>query len=266
MKDPAPKGQTGQQNSFLWPMLRSLPYFRAVLRAVEAYYYQDLELPSPILDVGCGDGHFASVAFPRKIDVGLDPAHHSLQEAKTWGAYRDLVQAEGGRAPFPDAYFASALSNSVLEHIPNVGAVLKETSRLLKPGAPFVFCVPNPTYFEALGVPRWLPFLRGPYTAWFRRISRVQHADGVEVWREHLHKAGLKLERSWNYFPPAAMRALDWGHYLGAPTLLPHLLTGRWLFSSARWNLAPTARLVGKHADPTPAEQGAFTFYICRKA
>ena len=50
--------------------------------------------------------------------------------------------------PFPDGYFASAISNSVLEHIPQVQEVLADLRRVLKPGAPFLFCVPNPALPE----------------------------------------------------------------------------------------------------------------------
>lgn len=246
-------------------MLRALPHFRGVLRAVEAYYYQRFDLPSPLLDVGAGDGHFASVAFDRKLDVGLDPWLPSLKEAKRWNAYKGLVAAAGARAPFPDGYFASAISNSVLEHVPAVEAVLAETARVLRSGSPFLFCVPNPNYFAELGVPRWLPFLRRPYTAWFRRISRVHHADPVEVWQQRLEGAGFVLERWWHYFAPAAMRMLDWGHYYGAASILPRLLTGRWLLGVADWNLAFTTRLVRRHADPAEHPHGAFTFYVCRR-
>ena len=58
---------------FLFLQLRDLPYFRAFLRVVESSYYQDLPLPAPVYDVGCGDGHFASLTFDKKIDVGLIP-------------------------------------------------------------------------------------------------------------------------------------------------------------------------------------------------
>jgi ubiquinone/menaquinone biosynthesis C-methylase UbiE len=55
-------------------------------------------------------------------------------------------------SPFPSNYFASGFSNSALEHIPHIDEVLKETARVLKPGAPFYFCVPNTRYFS----PRYL--------------------------------------------------------------------------------------------------------------
>ena len=56
---------------YLWLHLKELPYFRSLVRAVEARFYQDFELPAPTLDVGCGDGHFATVAFERPLEVGL---------------------------------------------------------------------------------------------------------------------------------------------------------------------------------------------------
>ena len=48
------------------------------------------------------------------------------------------------------------MSNSVLEHIPNVEAVLKETGRVLRPGSPFVFCVPNHQFLSSLSIGRGL--------------------------------------------------------------------------------------------------------------
>ena len=69
-------------------------------------------------------------------------------------AYRVLVEADAAHAPFPDGYFASAFSNSVLEHIPHVQAVLNETARVLKPAALFLFCVPNDSFTGSLSIAR----------------------------------------------------------------------------------------------------------------
>ncbi len=247
---------------FLFLQLRDLPYFRGFLRAVESSYYQDLPLPPPVYDVGCGDGHFASLTFEQKIDVGLDPWHGPIREARRHGAYRLLIEADGARSPFPDGYFASGFSNSVLEHIPHIDAVLSETGRVLKPGAPFYFCVPNPRYLSELSLAR---LLGGTYTEWFRRISRVSHADEPEVWRARLERSGFELVRWWHYFSPASMRVLEWGHYFGVPSVVARLLTGRWIIAPTKWNLWLTRRLVAKYASTRPVEDGTFTFYITRK-
>ena len=250
------------EKDFLFLHLRDLPYFRALIRGVEATYYQDLDLPAPVYDVGCGDGHFASLTFDRKIDVGLDPWHGPIHRAKKYGAYRGLVEADGAKSPFPSGHFASALSNSVLEHIPHIDAVLAETARVLKPGAPFYFCVPNPRYLSELSISR---VLGKAYTEWFRRISRVHHADEPDVWQARLERAGFTLERWWHYFSPSAMRVLEWGHYFGVPSVVARLLTGKWIIGRARWNLRLTERFVRKYASPQPVEDGTFTFFVARK-
>ncbi|GAB4416116.1 MAG: class I SAM-dependent methyltransferase [Anaerolineales bacterium] len=247
---------------FLFLHLKDLPYFRALIRSVEATYYQDFDLPAPIYDVGCGDGHFASLTFDRQIDVGLDPWHGPIHEAKKYGAYKGLVEADGAQTPFPNNLFSSAISNSVLEHILHIDAVLAEAARVLKPGAPFYFCVPNPRYFSELSISR---LLGKSYTEWFRRISRVHHANDPDVWEERLNRAGFTLERWWHYFSPSAMRVLEWGHYFGVPSVVARLLTGRWIISPTKWNLALTERFVRRYASTEPVEDGTFTFYIARK-
>lgn len=255
---------------YLWLNLRELPYFRAILRAVEAQFYQDYEIPAPTLDVGCGDGHFAAVTFNRRLEVGLDPGGSSLREAARRGGYFTLVQGDAARIPFPPGYFASAVSNSVLEHIPPIEKVLRDVARVLKPGAPFLFCVPNPGYLTELAVPAFLnrigfSGLGSAYTDWFRRMSRVHHADPLETWQNRLETSGFCLERWWHYFPPQSMRALEWGHYFGLPSLVARKLTGRWIIAPQHWNLFLTERLVRCYALAAPDDQGTFTFYVARK-
>lgn len=250
------------RKDFLLAHLRDLPYFRALIRSVESNFYQDLPLPEPVLDVGCGDGHFASLTFEKKIDVGLDPGHTPLREARQHGAYLHLVEADGARVPFPTGFFASALSNSVLEHIPHIEAVLSEISRVMKKGAPFYFCVPNPRYLSELALAR---VLGNGYTLWFRKISRVAHADDPQIWQTRLAQSGFDLLRWWHYFSPAALRMLEWGHYFGLPSLLARQLTHHWILSPTRWNLGLTEKVLRRYASPEPLATGTFTFYIARK-
>ena len=141
---------------YLTPHLRDLPYFRALLRAVEARFYEDISLPGPVLDLGCGDGHFASIAFQEPLEMGLDPWWGPIREAGSRSSYQDLVCADGDHMPYLSNHFSSAVSNSVLEHIPDLDSVIKETARVLKPGAPFIFCVPNHRFLDTLSISNWL--------------------------------------------------------------------------------------------------------------
>lgn len=256
--------------NMLWQQVTEIPFFRALLRAFEAHFFRQLDLPKPLLDLGCGDGHFAAHAYAEYRPVGLDPWWSVLQEAKGWTVYSGLVCADGAAMPFPNAFFASVVSNSVLEHIPHLEDVLRETARVLRPGGWLVFSVPNHRFEDYLALAHmWerigLSSLARAYRAWFQRISRHIHCDPPEVWIPRLEQAGFRVVQWWHYFPPEALRALEWGHYLGLPSLVSKKLTGRWLLTSARWNVAPVVawlrRFLGESAHP----QGAYTFYIARK-
>jgi len=258
-------------DDFLWRHLKDLPAFRALLRAIEARFYQDLlPLAEPVLDVGCGDGHFASVAFPRPLAAGIDPASGVLREARGRGAYRVLAQALGGTLPFASRQFATVVSNSVLEHIPNVDPVLAEIARVLEPGGRFVFCVPGDRFTELLFFTQLFRRLRleglaRAYERYFNRISRHHHCDGPEVWRARLAEAGLDLTASFYYFSERALHALDLGHYFGAPSLIAKKLLGRWILAPTRWNLALTERwLRPLYEEPLP-QVGAYLFFVAKK-
>jgi SAM-dependent methyltransferase len=260
------------QKDFLFLHLRGLPYFRALLRAVESRFYQARPLPAPTYDVGCGDGHFASVTFERPIEVGLDPWRGPIREARGRAAYGGLVEAEAARAPFPPASFGSAFSNSVLEHIPEVEAVLRETARVLKPGAPFLLCVPNENFPSQLSTARFLQrlglmTLAAAYRRAFNRISRHVHCDPPEMWIQRLQGAGFEVEQYWNYFSPSALAVLEWGHFFGLPSALSRLLFGRWILAPEHWNIGLTMRLLRRYYnEPIPCEQGAYTFFVARRS
>lgn len=260
-------------DDFFWLHIKDLPAFRALLRAVEARFYQDLlPLAEPVLDVGCGDGHFASLAFPRPLAAGIDPAAAVLREARQRSAYHLLAQSLGDALPYADGHFATVVSNSVLEHIPAVEPVLAEIARVLQPGGRFIFCVPGDRFTELLFFPQLFRKLRleglaRAYERYFNRISRHHHCDGPAVWQARLEAAGLRLTDSFYYFSARANHALDLGHYLGAPSLVAKKLLGRWVLVPARWNLALTERwLRPLYEEPLPADgAGAYLFCIAHK-
>jgi SAM-dependent methyltransferase len=254
----------------LWRHLRDLPYFRAMLRAVEDSFYQDLKLEAPILDLGCGDGHFASVAFSHPLDVGLDPWHEALHEADTRKAYIHAVQADGAIQPFEDRYFGGAISNSVLEHIPHIQEVLNELGRVMKPGSLFIFCTPNHRFndslwgtglFKRLG----LTGLAAGYIRLYNRIARHKYCDSPKTWKGRLAQAGFELVKTWDYFPPGALHILEWGHLFGLPSLFWRKVTGRWILVRSRWNLVFPWLLTRRYLDEPVCPDGTMSFYIARR-
>jgi SAM-dependent methyltransferase len=259
-------------DDLLWLHLKDLPAFRALLRAVEARLYQDLlPLAEPVLDVGCGDGHFASVALPTALAAGIDPDIGALQEARERGAYQVLALSQGGALPFADGTFATVISNSVLEHIPELDPVLAEISRVLVPPGRFIFCVPGELFPELLFFTELFRRLRleglaRSYERYFNRISRHHHCEGPEVWQARLAETGLQLQESFYYFSSRATRALDLGHYLGAPSLVTKKLLGRWILVPTHWNLAVTERLLRPLYEEARPQVGAYLFCVASKA
>ena len=254
----------------LWRNLLEIPYFRSILRAVESRLVQQIHLPEPVLDLGCGDGHFASVTYAHALDVGLDPDLQPIREAKPRRVYRMLIQADGALAPFARETFSSALSNSVLEHIPHLDSVLQDLARVLKPDAPFVFTVPNPGYERMLSVAMFMEKVKLPsfakvYRDWFNNMSRTINLFYEEEWESRLNRAGFDLIETKRYFSPSALHALEWGHYFGAPCLLARLLSGRWILVPKKWNLWLTERLVRQYAEEAPMDDGTYNFYLSRR-
>lgn len=262
---------TIKDSDFLWTQISELPYFRGLLRAVESKFYQDLTLKRPVLDVGCGDGHFAARTFAQKIDVGIDPWKGPLAEATARGVYDQTLESAGAEIPFPDETFETVISNSVLEHIPDLDPVITEISRVIKPGGLFVFCVPNHQFLGNLSVSNFLDRiylkpLGNLYRAFFNRISRHYHCDAPDVWKKRLTDNGFELVRHWHYFSPKAFHVLEWGHYFGLPSLITRKLFGKWILFPNRTALAPIERLCRKYyEEPWEQEAGSYTFYIARK-
>jgi len=65
-------------------------------------FYETIDLPSPTIDLGCGDGHFATLAFNRPLDVGIDPWAGPVHEAARRGGYLSVIQGSGDHDPFEE--------------------------------------------------------------------------------------------------------------------------------------------------------------------
>lgn len=258
-------------DEILWRHLSSLPYFRGFLRAVEDRFYQDISLESPVLDLGSGDGHFASTAFDQKLDVGLDPYKPQMKEAQGRNAYRLLVVGEGAQIPFADCSFSTVTSTSVLEHIADLSPVLLEVVRVLKPGGRVIFCVPNHRFPESLWGRRFLEKIGlkswgARYSRCFNRISRHEHTDSPIIWKNRLDAAGFELLETWDYFPSEALHVLEWGHALGLPALISKKILGRWIILPRRWNLAIPWKWTRKFMDDPKSPEGVCSFFIARRS
>jgi SAM-dependent methyltransferase len=257
-----------ESKDYLWLHLRELPFFRALLRAVESRFYEGISLPSPLLDLGCGDGQFSKITFDLPPEVGIDSWWDQLKEAHQRKTYDTVIMADGKEIPFTDGYFQSAISNSVLEHIQHLDDVLLEIARILKPGSPFVFCVPNDNFLPSLSIGKFLDQigftkLGNRYRQIFNWISRHHHCDSPKTWKDRLSAAGFSVDKWWHYFSPSALRILEWGHYFGLPSWIINKFTGRWILVDQPWNFLFLRKVLYKYYnEPVEQENGVYTFYL----
>jgi SAM-dependent methyltransferase len=245
--------------------------FAAMVRGAEAALMgQAGPFPLPLLDLGCGDGFFASLLDHRGRFTGVDANLAPLLSARHTGAYSGLAAASATLLPFPGESFETVMANSVLEHVPDLESALHEISRVLRPRGRLVLTAPSDRFAAMLAGTRLLDAiglagLAGRYGRWFNGHSRHFHTDGVVAWEQRLAALKLRVEHSHCYFPAPAMLAFDVAHYLGVPRLVSRALFGRWVAFPGLTLNRVYDRAWRRHADPSPVDDGAYVFIVARK-
>jgi SAM-dependent methyltransferase len=218
--------------------LAATPAALAIERSVEVRHYAGVPMPRPVLDIGCGDGLFAAMAFPGGIETGIDPDPRELECASRVRAYGELLQCSGDAVPRPDGSFNTVVANSVLEHIPDVGAVMREAHRLLAPGGRMYATVPTDRFERYSAMSQLLVALRLTRLAdrWHRfynRFWRHHHAYPVDGWKRLAEDAGFAVAGAKTYGPRRMCLLDDLLAPLGLPAKIRKDRTGRWVPDSA---------------------------------
>ena len=92
---------------------------------------------SRVLDVGCGEGHFAAeLARAGFAVVGVDVAEEPLRRARARHPALDLrIVPVDGPWPLPDASFDVVWAGETIEHVADTAGWLSEVRRVLRSGA-----------------------------------------------------------------------------------------------------------------------------------
>ena len=250
--------------------LREMPLHRVIMRTIEARILSEVSYPRPILDVGCGDGHFASVLFPGGADVGLDPGAVEVAESAARGVFRLVVRADSGAIPFDDASFGSVVSNCVFEHIPRIEETIAEIARVTRPGGVFACTVVGERFSEFLTEEKaWrrlgLSGARRAYVHWFNRKSVHYRFDPPRIWRERFEKVGFQVLR-WRYYLSArAARAFHRAHYVSLPHLAARKLTGRWVPFPGWMDRPFWWRRLARYVDEPEPSAGSCIAFVCAR-
>lgn len=249
------------------------PFFMGIIRSIEAALFEPyLPYKQPVLDLGCGDGFFARVAFKKPmelsskktyvIDVGLDIAESRIKEAEKEQVYKDIVTYDGHRIPFEDATFHTVISNCVLEHIPNLDEVIGEVYRILKPKGIFI---------TSVMANRWEDYLFGKYLFgdWYVRSMRKRQVHfnllSHTMWRQHFRQSGFTIKSVEGYIGSDVAKILDIAHYLSLPSLLSYRLTKTWNTLPQFSFLLPKQYLFPKLKKPVKVEDASALFFVLQK-
>lgn len=157
-------------------------------RAAEIAALREQTYEPPILDLGCGDGLVSSMVLPN-VDIGIDPDPQPLIQAQGRGIYHQLFALPVEQSQLPDESISTVVSNSVLEHIPQLDTVLEAVARLLKPGGQLIFTAPTEAFSQ------WLALPIASYATW--RNHQLYHLNlwSLEQWAQHLQRVGLEIEQ-----------------------------------------------------------------------
>jgi len=215
--------------------LKSRPLFYAFLRPQEAVLFnQFLPFKKLVLDFGCGDGFFASVAFKKqgKIDVGVDVDKKIEKEAVDSNVYEKVVIYDGKRLPFASESFNSIVSNCVLEHVPDLESCLSELHRVLKKGGRmYLTVVTNQWQKNLLGG----KVFGDLYRNWFKKIQRHYNLLSQGEWEAAFCKHGLITETAVPYMTQKQQGYCEVFHYLDFTSLITRKLCGKWKVVGADW-------------------------------
>jgi len=191
------------------------------------------DCPEPILDVGCGDGLFAQIAFSGREIWGIDIDASEGRLAHKRATYAQIVLGDVTRAQMPNGFFASCVANCSLEHIPRIGDALSNIRRSLRPGAEAFLFVPNKEWASHMLLPRALAAMG--FSSMARAVQQKvdsvfkhHHLYDEEGWRRLAVEAGFEVVSIEPVLSTATTVAFE---VLLPPSLLALVnkkLTARW--------------------------------------
>ena len=161
------------------------PTALAIKECARLHALRQHECTGPILDVGCGDGLFAKIAFSGEEIWGIDINAKEGRWAMASAAYRQIILGDVTRAHLPAGFFASCVANCSLEHVPDVRAALDNIYTSLRPGCEAFLFVPNRDWASHFLSVRALRKVGGPQLA-----SRLQDAIDQFFVHRHLYDQG----------------------------------------------------------------------------
>lgn len=116
---------------------------KALANEIIPWALMDIELGDDVLEVGPGPGMTTDILrnrTPRLTSIEIDPRLADALERRMQGENVKVVEGDATAMPFADGSFSSAVSFTMLHHVPSTALqdrMLAEVHRVLKPGGVF---------------------------------------------------------------------------------------------------------------------------------
>jgi SAM-dependent methyltransferase len=179
-----------------------------------------------VLDYGCGAGQIVGLMRAAALDaVGCETFYeggdYSPNVPENLRPY--IFRMQEDRTPFDDARFDLVINNQVLEHVTDLDVVVKEISRVLRPGGVCLSLFPDDRVWREghCGIPflHWFPkktTLRIYYAFALRSLGLGYHKG---------HKSPMQWSRDfcrwlddWCYYRPYREISATFTKHLSAPS------------------------------------------------
>ena len=167
---------------------RDEPHFRPENKAKVSRRLADLAArfgSQSLLDLGCGTGFIIDLARDHFKSIrGVDVTPAMLERVNTQGHDIEVQLGKVESLPFEADRFDAASAYSFLDHLEDQGAMLREASRVLKPGGClYIDLVPNHFYWKALSEEPHLE--RMEISAFVEREVRMVTANDKRIEEEY---------------------------------------------------------------------------------
>ncbi len=113
-------------------------------RHLVAYNEAAKMISGKVLEVGCGEGYGIALLAPKADEyVAIDKFQTSLEQYENQFPHLSFTQTSVPPLKYPDNHFDYLVTFQVIEHIEDDVKLIKEMSRVLKPGGKMIMTTPN---------------------------------------------------------------------------------------------------------------------------
>ncbi|MBD2501906.1 class I SAM-dependent methyltransferase [Anabaena azotica FACHB-119] len=193
-----------------------------------------------VVDIGCGPGNlYATLGGSPRLLIGVDVSCNSLKMAQTIG-YTPIL-ADAHNLPFIDGFADIVAVNATLHHCENMGKVLAEAARLVRPGGLLITDHdPQQTAWNWKGLAMLLYKIRVPIyrlLSFGKFMSQKEHDAMLKSETHHKPSDGMTRQFYYQILEPLGftVNVYPHNHTVGAEVLQGNYGQAHMKYRYAQW-------------------------------